>query len=37
MTHEAVNRWLASGYLLTGIACMGSVTFVTWALYHRFK
>jgi hypothetical protein len=35
-THEVVNRWLASGYLVTGIICMASVTVVAWKLYNGF-
>lgn len=37
MTHEVVNRWLATFYLSTGIACMGTVTFVAWKFYNAFK
>lgn len=33
MSHEIVNHWLASGYLVTGIVCMTSVTIVAWKIY----
>jgi hypothetical protein len=35
-THEVVNRWLASAYLITGIVCMGSVTVIAWTGFVAF-